>query len=572
MDFIIADKDGMEIDILKERQYIDMDIGGANDFEIHISNKLYKQLGICEGWRIGVPGKEYGGVIDRVKTDTSGKTVALSGPTWRGMLTKKIIEPPAGQDYQTVSGEANTIINNIMCVEFDGIFVCSGASGIMLDSYKFDRYVDHLAGIEKMLLSKNARLNIAYDSGEPNVAGFVRLSAVPIHDYSDELEYSKDGTLSFLSFSFERFKGGINHLICLGKGNLKDRLVIHLYVQEDGTIGNTKYYRGTDERTSVYDYSSCESAEELQEKGIERLKELMSYTNMDMDLFNKSLSGMRGNAEDISIGDIVGGRDWDRGIYLSKQITRKIVAVKDGRESIEYKVGGNTLNRSTANAPAEPEDAYQKQIDALNDGLTKNTSDISENAENISKNISDIQTLSTELSKKQETLNKTDDSSDINTMFTNGYYWINPGAHANTPFNAWGMLHVLRGNTQIFITYSTNDSRMVSRIYANGAWTPWAYSDGSLISNLDRPLSKYKIWQGVATVGADGRINFPWSGFGRTTKTPLVFVSSSSPSVAMQYAYDDSTSTHLQIYCWHCSGGKVIAAGQQVRLCVMVIN
>ena len=251
-----------------------------------------------------------------------------------------------------------------------------------------------------MLLSKNARLNIAYDSGEPSAAGFVRLSAVPIHDYSDELEYSKDGTLSFLSFSFERFKGGINHLICLGKGNLKDRLVIHLYVKEDGTIGNTKYYRGADERTSVYDYSSCESAEELQEKGIERLKELMSYTNMDMDLFNKSLSGMRGNAEDISIGDIVGGRDWDTGIYLSKRITRKIVAVKDGRESIEYKVGGNTLNRSTANAPAEPEDAYQKQIDALNDDLTKNTSDISENAENISKNTLDIQKLSDDISWK----------------------------------------------------------------------------------------------------------------------------------------------------------------------------
>lgn len=180
--------------------------------------------------------------------------------------------------------------------------------------------------------------------------------------------------------------------------------------------------------------------------------------------------------------------------------------------------------------------------------------------------------LKADIDTKQEILNRTDDSSDINTMFTNGYYWINPGTHANTPFNAWGMLHVLRGNTQIFITYSTNDSRMISRIYANGAWTPWAYSDGSLISNLDRSLSKYKIWQGVATVGADGRINLPWSGFGRTTKTPLVFVSSSSPSVAMQYAYDDSTSTHLQIYCWHCSGEKVLASGSPVRLCIMVVN
>ncbi|NCD04411.1 MAG: hypothetical protein EOM00_15805, partial [Clostridia bacterium] len=172
------------------------------------------------------------------------------------------------------------------------------------------------------------------------------------------------------SFSFERFTGGINHLICLGKGNLKDRLVIHLYVQEDGTIGNNKFYTGEDERTSVYDYSSCESAEELQEKGIERLKELMSYTNMDMDLYNQSLSGLKGMPEDVAIGDIVGGRDKDTGIYLSKQITQKIVAVKSGRESINYKVGGNTLNRSTATAPAEPTDAYQEQIDTINTSLS----------------------------------------------------------------------------------------------------------------------------------------------------------------------------------------------------------
>lgn len=379
MDFIIADSNGIEQDILKERQYIDMDIGGTNDFEIHISNKLYKSLGISEGWRIGVPGEEYGGIINKIKTETTDKTVVLSGPTWRGMITKKIIEPPAGEDYRAVNGDANTIINSVICAEFNGIFVCTGLSGIAITNYKFDRYVDDLAGIEKMLLTKNARLNIAYDSGNPNEAGFVRLSAVSIHDYSDELEYSKDGTLSFLSFSFERFTGGINHLICLGKGNLKDRLVIHLYVQEDGTIGNNKFYTGEDERTSVYDYSSCESAEELQEKGIERLKELMSYTNMDMDLYNQSLSGLKGMSEDVAIGDIVGGRDKDTGIYLSKQITQKIVAVKSGRESINYKVGGNTLNRSTATAPAEPTDAYQEQIDAINTSLAEFVNSFSTN-------------------------------------------------------------------------------------------------------------------------------------------------------------------------------------------------
>lgn len=342
MEFIISDQDAMEVGILKERQYIDMDCGKTNDFEIQISKKLYKSLGISEGWRIGVPGTEYGGIIDKIKTNSNTNKVTLSGPTWRGLLTKKIIEPPSGEDYRIVSGDANTIINDLSCAEFDGIFLCAGASGIELENYQFDRYVSHLAGFEKMLLSKNARLNIAYDSGEPNGSCFVRLSSVPIEDYSDEIEYSQDGTLGFLSFSFENYVGGINHLICLGKGELKDRLVVHLYEQQDGSIGDTKYYFGADERTAVYDYSNSADEEELREKGAERLKKLMSYKRMDMDLYNETLAGLRGINDDISIGDIVGGKDFDTGIYLSKQITEKIVKVKNNNETIEYKVGGTS--------------------------------------------------------------------------------------------------------------------------------------------------------------------------------------------------------------------------------------
>lgn len=342
MEFILADEKGIEIAPLRERDYIDIDCGNDNTFEIQVTNDYYKKLGISDGWRLGVQGKEYGGVIRKIITNTETNLVSLIGPTWRGMLEKKIIEPPDGEDYRIVSGDANTIINDISCVGFDGIFICAGASGIILNNFQFDRYVTHLAGLEKMLLSKNARLDIAYDSGEPNEASFVRLAAVPIKDYSDEIEYSKDGTLSFLSFTFESDSGGINHLICLGKGELKDRLVVHLYEQQDGSIGDTKYYFGADERTAVYDYSNSADEEELREKGAERLKKLMSYKRMDMDLYNETLAGLRGINDDISIGDIVGGKDFDTGIYLSKQITEKIVKVKNNNETIEYKVGGTS--------------------------------------------------------------------------------------------------------------------------------------------------------------------------------------------------------------------------------------
>lgn len=344
MEFIIANEKGEEVTLLTDKQYIDIEIGEGNTFSIQISKKYQKKWGIDSGWWIGCPGKEYGGIIDGVKS--VNETIVLSGKTWRGLLEKKIIEPPSGQDYRFVSGDANTIINNTVCSEFDGIFVCDTNSGINIDSYNFDRYVNSLVGIEKMLLKRNSRLSISYESGEPNSSAFVRLKAVPIHDYSDELEYSKDGSLSYLYFSFENFTGGINHLICLGKGELKDRLVVHLYVQEDGSIGPNQYYFGKDERESTFEYSNTDSVEELIKNGTERLKELMSYKSMDIDLYNESLAGLKGIYDDISIGDIVGGRDFDTGIYLSKQITRKIVQVKNGRESIEYKVGDETKTSS----------------------------------------------------------------------------------------------------------------------------------------------------------------------------------------------------------------------------------
>ena len=144
MDFIIADKNGNEIGILEERQYIDMDIGNSNDFEIQVSQSLYKKYKIGVDYRICV------------------------------------IEPPSGEDYRIVSGDANDIINDIICSAFDGIFRCEKKFKIDISNYKFDRYVDALSGIEKMLFEKDARIHIAYNSGEAKGTGFVEVMIIPM--------------------------------------------------------------------------------------------------------------------------------------------------------------------------------------------------------------------------------------------------------------------------------------------------------------------------------------------------------------------------------------------------------
>ena len=54
-------------------------------------------------------------------------------------------------------------------------------------------------------------------------------------------------------------KMGINHLICLGLGELKNRTVIHLYADANGVISRTQTQFGSDEVTNVYDYAGAET-------------------------------------------------------------------------------------------------------------------------------------------------------------------------------------------------------------------------------------------------------------------------------------------------------------------------
>ena len=148
-------------------------------------------------------------------------------------------------------------------------------------------------------------------------------------DYSDQVELSQNNRLQF---TFEETKNGVNHLICLGKGELKDRVVLHLYIQKDGTVGTTKYYTGLQEVVDVYDFSSAES-EELTEKGTEKLLELANQKQFAMDITKTDIN--------MQVGDIIGGRDYITGMSIKKPIINKIYTLQNGRAGIEYRLKGD---------------------------------------------------------------------------------------------------------------------------------------------------------------------------------------------------------------------------------------
>lgn len=320
MELILCNNSGIEIRRLYP-QKADFDVGGENDFEITIP--LGEWTGDIDfGCRVFVPGDETGGIVGGIRTDTSNDTVIIKGLTWRGNLMKKIIEPPKGEAYRKVSGDLNAVIRTMINNEFDGVIKGSDLNTGVSITYQFDRYVTLLDGLKKMLAMKNYKLKIGYVQQEKGTAGYVKVSAVPIVDYSEQIELSQDSKLNFI---LEKTVNSVNHLIVLGDGELAARNVLHLYMNADGEIVKAPYYTGIDEIAETYEYTS---SEDLEADGIKHFEELTKSTEFTMDVESLDLS--------VDVGDILGGRDYITGKQIKKPLGSKIITYQNGKKSVEY--------------------------------------------------------------------------------------------------------------------------------------------------------------------------------------------------------------------------------------------
>ena len=92
-----------------------------------------------------------------------------------------------------------------------------------------------------------------------------------------------------MNFVANEKRNGVNHLICLGEGELKDRVVKHLYVQKDGSIGEEQYYTGIEEITETYDYNSTEAAELVEKwnRTIKRADEFQDISRLPSKMISK---------------------------------------------------------------------------------------------------------------------------------------------------------------------------------------------------------------------------------------------------------------------------------------------
>ena len=323
---ILANENLRELGAIKDAN-ITVDLNGDRTFSVQIARSNWRPE-LTFSSLIYIMGTEYGGIIGEVLTDTTLDYVELKGLSWRGRLAKRIIQPPTGSDYKVVSGELHTVMKSLIEPEFDGLIVVSQEdTGVNVSNYQFDRYCTLYDGLVKMLKSKWYRLQLSFrrEQGEP---GYLFVEAVPIVDYSNRIELSRDCQLNY---TMDDKRDGVNHLIVAGKGELQDRNVLHLYVQEDGSIGTQQYYTGLREVAEVYENTSTET-DELWSKSEERLQELMNKKTFRMDVAKLGL--------DIGIGDIVGGRDYLTGLYMAKPVENIVYELTNDVESRTYKLEG----------------------------------------------------------------------------------------------------------------------------------------------------------------------------------------------------------------------------------------
>lgn len=328
MDFIITDVNGYEKGFANHCG-AEFNVGQDNDFEVKIRNSLYDEEIHQKNCRLYAPETEYGGLIRRIHPVTKDKIIKLGGRTWRGILSKRAINPDSNTHIY-LDGEANTVIKEFISkLGLSELFSVSDEdSGIVFENYKVPLQGMFMEVLESALAKGNARLEIKYKSGESNAAGFVFLAAVPIQDHSEEIEISQDGNVKL---DILDYKEGVNHLICFGQGEGADRQRVDLYVNQSGEIQKTQYYQGIDLIEEYYENTNTVDLIELEEFGRERLNELMDYKQLKI-----SVSDM-----DLELGDIVGGRERVTNIKMKAPVVRKIVSITGrGRVKINYKLKG----------------------------------------------------------------------------------------------------------------------------------------------------------------------------------------------------------------------------------------
>lgn len=316
VDLICADENGVPFHAVSDCLFDCAWGSGENDFEL----TLYDGTVLPDRGLVYVDGTEVGGIVDHMKDELSDgvSVVTYSGRSWHGMLAGKVLQPDSGQDYLKVSGPMNQVLSNLLVrIGLSDVFKVRADSTKTIPTFQFDRYCTAYDGIRRMLAANDLKLMFQ------EVDGTIWMYAQPIVDHNDTVDSD------LIDFSITKDYRRTNHMIGLGKGDLKNRLVINYYADASGKVSSACTFKGRDEIAAVYDYSSAEK-DELDKQTKKQLQDLQGAGAVDVTVHD-GLS--------LDVGDRVAGCDHVTGLTVTAVVLKKIVKLSGGLLSVSYEVG-----------------------------------------------------------------------------------------------------------------------------------------------------------------------------------------------------------------------------------------
>ncbi len=285
---------------------------GENDFELTCAERIEP------GALVYIDGTEFGGIVDSECGASDSEVSTYKGRTWHGILAAKVLCPDPGADYYEASGTPQQKISGV--IERCGLgrlFRAVPGAG-KASKWRFDRFADAYTGLRKLLAADGLRLALSREGGR------VLARAEPIRQLGDAVD---SDLLRFESTSVHR---AVNHLVCAGEGELRDRVVVHLYANSKGKVSKTQTLFGADEVAALYDYSGADAAK-LEEDGAKKLAGLQAPGGADVTDVDGSIGA--------AVGDVVAARDNRNGRLVTAEVTKMVVKVSDGELSVSYEVG-----------------------------------------------------------------------------------------------------------------------------------------------------------------------------------------------------------------------------------------
>ena len=266
MDLVYANKNLVDQGVLQDYSF-DMEYGkgSTNDFQCKVQNYNH----VCDqDFILYIENTEYGGIIDRIESDVKTGEVTYSGRTWHGLLNSFVIEPPVGAIYRIFNGNAEDVLQEI--INLTGVasmFEVSHELTEMEIKNATCRYEKAYDLIIRIMSENQCKIKCYWKNGK------IHIWAYGLDNYAIRDEFDNTQVPFKVGITYNE----VNHMICLGQGEGRNRAVIHLFYDD---YGNLKPYTRVLNPVRDSDYILDKSQQVL--TGREEKTEIFDEPNADI--------------------------------------------------------------------------------------------------------------------------------------------------------------------------------------------------------------------------------------------------------------------------------------------------